>query len=235
MTTYRQILTLSSRSLQARDVDALHRLIMAGYRHALDGSHPDARARLNVLYLAARTPTNPYDHNKPWPPKATPAGRVLVQANTPGDWQNTEYAHHHNLDLHVSEPITVNTTLTPGQHLQLKVTLNPTRSLPSPTNPGAKRARGRRVPITDASEVGEWAQRVFGAHGLALDLDGTAVSAPSRLVGHKPSGQTVTVDVRTLTTTATVADAQAASALLVEGVGRGKAWGAGLIRHRPID
>lgn len=228
-TLYRHILTLD-RCAAARDIGALHRLVMAGYRHALNDGEDDARQRVGALFLAQRP--DPRSRTQ-YPPLARDTHKVLVQARTPGVWA-TDHGH---AVTHVTEPITVDPMVAVGDRVEVQALLNPTHSqAPTPRGDGTF-IRGKRVPITDTNDVAAWFLRVMGERGLSVDPHEVRVGSPQRLRGTRTktgSHSTLTFDVRTLRGVGTITDSDAFTAMLTDGVGRARAYGAGLIRHRKL-
>lgn len=226
-TIYRQTLTLD-RSRAARDVGALHKLIMAGYQHALDGGHDNARHRLNSLFLAQR-PAPSFQGNQ-YPPVARDASKVLVQANTVGEWDP-------GLGVTASAPITVDFSLNEGDTVEVQTLTNPTRSLPPEPRGDGTFKRGKRVVITDAGEVASWFVRVMGDHGLLLEPHQVTVGYPERLRGVRDKNgkrSSLIFDVRLLRGVGVITDPEAFMQAVLDGIGRGRPYGAGLIRHRRV-
>lgn len=228
-TIYRHVLSFE-RGPATRDVGALHRLVMSGYFHALSGGHDDARRRLNVLCLAQR-PEPTQQHT--YPPLARDTHKVLVQANTVGDWSHTDLP----MGLTASAPITVDTAINDGDLIEVQGLLNPTRADPPTKRPDGTLTRGKRKVITDPNDVAAWFVRTLHGKGLDLNPEQVRVGAAQRLRGTREYGTSrgpLTFDVRHLRGVGKVTDAEAFTALLTEGVGRGRAYGAGLIRHRKL-
>lgn len=226
-TIYRQTLTLD-RSHAARDIGALHKLVMSGYQHALDGHYDDARSRLDNLFLAQR-PAPSFQQGQ-YPPVARDASKVLVQANTAGEWDPSS-------GVTASAPITVDVSLGEGDIVEVQTLVNPTHSLPPEPRGNGTFKRGKRVVMTNANDIANWFVRTMGERGLTLEPHQVVVGDPERLRGvrNKAGKQSpLTFDVRLLRGTGTVTDAQAFIQALTDGIGRGRPYGAGLIRHRRV-
>lgn len=228
--TIRHILTINPGHKASSNINELHKLVMSGYGYALDDNDTDARATHNILFHArpARIDTEHY------PPRASRVEKLLVQADIPGDWTNTVYADDNTLGLHIGEPITVTHDFSDGDHIELSALLNATTSIPAPADAPlikGRRPRGRRVPITNASDVIDWAAQQFANHGLNLDTATITVDKPVRYLGYKNSAQFV-VDARPITAHGTVTNTTALTTALTTGLGRCRPYGTGLIRHR---
>lgn len=224
---YRQILTLDH-SRAARDIGALHKLVMAGYQHALDGQYDNARNLLGSLFLAQR-PAPSFQHGQ-YPPVARSASKVLVQANTAGEWDPSS-------GVVASAPIAVDISLGDGDLVEVQTLVNPTHSLPPKLHGDGTFKRGKRVVMTNANEIANWFVRTIGERGLALEPHQVVVGSPERLRGVRDkagSQSPLTFDVRLLRGTGTITDAQAFTQALANGIGRGRPYGAGLIRHRRV-
>lgn len=229
-TIYRQTLTFNDTSASL-DVAALHNLVMSGYFHALEGGHDDARNQLNSLFLAQRaTPTT---RGNNYPPLARRTNRVLVQANTVGDWSGTDP----NLGITASDPIAVDLHVSEGDQVEIQTLVNPTHALaPQPKGDGHY-GRGKRVVLTRPNEIATWLERTMDGKGLTLDPSQTTIGTPERLTGVRTAANTrnaITIDVRLLRATGTVTDPEAFTRTLTTGIGRGRPYGAGLIRHRRV-
>lgn len=222
MTIYRQTLTLPD-CAATTDVGALHRLVMYGYRHVLNEGYPDARHRLDSLFIAQRdTPTRTAGEH---PVRARKATKVLVQANSVGDWSKAEPD-----GITVSDPITTDFSLNVEDRVEIRVTANPTRSLGNHDTT----TRGRRVVLRQPNDVAAWLTRTMAKHGLALDPNTVTVGSLERLHGTR-KGSHLNFDVMALRGSGVVTDPAEFSQALVSGIGRGKAYGAGMIRHRKVS
>lgn len=230
MSTYRHVITLNSAHATAKDINELHKLVMAGYLHAVSNT-PDARSALNILFHTQPATIDA----KTYPPRATNMHKLLVQADVPGDWTNTPYAADRILGLHVGPAIPVDNAVKVGSTVEITAHLNATRTTSDRSSP---RGRGRRHAITKADDVIDWADRTFAGRGLDLDRSTITVGKPLRYVGHKRSQSAsskltqIIVDGRPITATGVVTDPEALRNAFVAGVGHGRAYGTGLIRHR---
>lgn len=231
-TIYRQTLTLDPNSPATRDVGALHKLVMAGYQHALNGGHDDARNRLNSLFLAQRATQGA--RGTTYPPIAGRAQKVLVQASTVGDW--THLGSHAGLT--VSSPIPIDLSVNDGDQVEIQTLANALHSLPSELAADGKTLiRGKKVVITKPHDIAEWFVRTMNKNGLDIDPHAVAIGNPERLKGTRTTNGSRTplnLDVRLLRGTGTITNQEAFTQMLTQGIGRGRPYGAGLIRHRKV-
>ena len=110
-----------------------------------------------------------------------------------------------------------------GSLWRFRLTANPTVSVP-----GAGGKRGRVKAITIAAHQREWLMRQAQRHGFLLAQDQfDVVRSEWRVFRNK--GRTVSILAATFEGVLTVTDPQAFAAALSEGIGRGKAYGMGLL------
>lgn len=225
----RHVLTLNPRHATAKDIGELHRLVMAGYPSDLSETSP--RQELNILFLPRAETLD----TARFPNRVRGVKKILVQADIAGDWKETSYYRDRVLGLEVSDPINVTRDYTTGDRIEINALANATHSIPSrPAAPGERRQRGRAVPIPTAEGVIDWTVRVFAQRGLDVDRTTVAVGKPLRHMGYKNDHQIV-IDGRPITAQGTVADPNLLTHALITGIGKGRAYGAGLIRHRRIS
>ena len=233
-TIYRQILTFNKNTPESWDIGKLHGAVMAGYRHVLDGGHDNARQRLNSLFLAQRdlvTELDRWGKDAVYPPPAARTNAVLVQASEPGDWSGADP----RLKILASEPFRVDLDVEAGCEVEVRSLINPMKSTP-PGAPDEKgeRARGKKVPITRQQDVAEWFTERMSRNGLEIPPHAVTVGAVERLHGTR-RGAALKIDVRTISAHGTVTDPEAFRQVLINGIGRGRAYGAGLLRHRRVE
>lgn len=233
-TIYRHTLTISPRHAIAGNANALHKLVMAGFDARLEGITGTARADANILFATRRS-----DPKQGPPPRAAGrTSRILVQADTPGDWSHTGYTRDASLGLTVSPAWEVNTDVPAGSLVEVLVEANATRRYaPRPGAP--KKSRGPRITLTHPNEVGAWATRVLHEQaGMTVDPSGMTIGAHQVLyVRREESGADrsgLTVGVSMIQAHGIVTDPAAFAQVLRVGVGRGRPYGAGLLRHRVI-
>ena len=156
----------------------------------------------------------------PIPRVLTQAAHQLTSENLPPGYL-TDYA---TKDI---APIIGN--LTEGASVRFQVTANPTRSTANPTRhttTDSRTRRGRRVSITRVDDAHDWWTARATQHGLTT-VTLTVERQPDLRV-HRNNG-TATLHAFTFTGIAHIADPTAVADLVRAGIGRGKAWGLGLI------
>lgn len=218
---YRQCLTLNPTSPLTTDVDQLHKFVMSGWDHDLVDGAEQERARLNILFAAAR---DPHDDDTGI---AGNVHTVLVQGPTPPQWGHTD--HHQHL-THIGDVITFQPTFTQGQTVDLSLIAHATYC--PGTNSRQPDGKRRHKPLLHAPDVADWALRRLGP-AATLDPHTITVTdhgAPNR---RAPGPRRPPIHLHTIEATATITDPDLFSTFLTEGVGRGKSYGAGLLRARP--
>ncbi len=113
--------------------------------------------------------------------------------------------------------------IVPGSIWQFRLAANPVTSMPQPD-----RKRGKITAITVAARQREWLIRQGGKHGF-LPADGQFDVTRSEWKIFRNKGRTVTVLCATFEGLLTVTNAEAFKDALRDGIGRGKAYGMGLI------
>ena len=114
----------------------------------------------------------------------------------------------------------------PGSTWQFRLTANPTKSCPGPAHPG----RGIVHAHCSVEYQKQWLLDRAEKHGFWLEPDGFTVVDTHWLQFHKgASRQTVSIRSVTYEGALTVTDAELFKKLLTEGIGRGKAYGLGLM------
>ena len=215
---YRQVIRLNPHSQTAASPSELHKLVMSGFRHILNGGHPDARSRVGVLFAVVR-PAPRNLHKRPL--RASAATQLLVQSPHVADWTGSEFADDPGVEFHAEEPFLVDLEVGRGQEIMVRGEYNPTRSV------ARAHRRGQRVPITDPHEVGQWYRRQWEDRGLLVDVEGMQVAptvwAPGK--GAMIAGTKITAH-------AMVTDPVLFSSTVEQGIGRSRAYGYGLTLHR---
>lgn len=209
-------LTLDTCHRRVRDAVAdpqrMHQLVMDGYRNAT-GDSATARADHNILFAIDQTGTNGQV-------------RLVCQADTRPDWAPLN-------ECTVTTPVTTDQApaWTAGDTVAFRVDLNPMASTVAPRNPlspDAPRARGIRRPIRDRQEQLDWAHRKLTTAGL--ETTGMTIAAERKVTS--PSKKGMRLNITTFTGTATVTDPDLLDTALRTGLGRGKAYGCGLLLLR---
>ncbi len=125
-----------------------------------------------------------------------------------------------------------------GQRLGYRIRANPTRSIPAPPR-GAdgKRPRGRRIPISSETEQIRWLARTGLRCGFELPIgtDGEPLVASMRepkITGRR-AGSVIELTCCTFDGVLRVTDPVKLRLAVREGIGRGRAYGCGLLSLRP--
>ena len=218
-TIYRQTLTLPKDHEAARDVGRLHALVQSGYSY-VSPREGENRVGVRSLFYAKRAPVR---GSGQYPLPGGRAVQVVVQATMPGEW-----------DVPFTQAKPVRYDFTVGDLVEVEVEVNPVRSVSS----GVRGVRGRKVVIRDRAEVARWFARQAERGGFMVDPTCVSVGEPQRVFGvrsprHGSAG--FHVDSRTVRAVGEVADTELFTRFLVDGVGRARAYGAGLVFHRKVS
>ena len=116
--------------------------------------------------------------------------------------------------------------VTPGSCWQFRLAANPTHSQKDPADPAA---RGILRPCYLAAEQEEWLQQQAARHGFAVQEGAFRVTRKQTWHFKKNGTRPVTLLAVTYEGVLQVTDPDAFRALLCAGVGRGKAYGLGLM------
>lgn len=116
--------------------------------------------------------------------------------------------------------------VTAGSCWQFRLTANPTHRKKNPADPTA---RGELKPCYLEVEQKEWLQAQAAKHGFAVGEDSFVVTQKQTFHFTKKGSRPVTLLAVTYEGILQVTDPEAFKALLCEGVGRGKAYGLGLM------
>jgi len=207
------------------DAQDMHRTVMSGFRGWDTDGAPDARAQMGVLST--------------WSVDLKAGVLVLVvQSRVPGDWTGLP----RGALARKPHVITVDRTFRTGDSLGFRTIVNPTYSRAD--GPPGDRPRGRRTAHTRPDHVRTWFQSRLqppgeppkspdgipriGATATPDALSVRMLPAASSTGPHK--GLRLTrAEIRG---TLTVTDPAALVAALVQGVGRGRAYGCGLLLTR---
>ncbi|MBI3424164.1 MAG: type I-E CRISPR-associated protein Cas6/Cse3/CasE [Acidobacteria bacterium] len=204
----------------------LHRTLLKAFP-AQAASDTGARAEFGVLY---RVETNP----------RTGAVTVLVQAQHKPDWSVLP-ADYLLAEAGEPKPIAeVYQALQPGQRLRFRLRANPTRAVTAFDAAGKIKKNSQRVDLRGEPEQLEWLRRKAQDGGFRLLALRVAPEVPNTQV--QPAGKTLgwRVDVagehKRLTLAAVVFEGELAVTdaaqflqTLRQGIGRGKAYGFGLL------
>ncbi|MET8983538.1 type I-E CRISPR-associated protein Cas6/Cse3/CasE [Streptomyces sp. NPDC004539] len=207
------------------DAQDMHRTVMSGFRGWGTDGDPDARAQMGVLST--------------WTVDLRAGVLVLVvQSRVPGDWAGMPRGAL-TRKPHV---ITVDRTFRSGDTLTFRTVVNPTYSRQS--GPPGDRPRGRRTPHTRPDHVRAWfldrlqppgqpQRSPGGVPRIGATADPEALSVrmlpAASSAGPHEGLRLARAEIRG---TLTVTDPAALVTALSQGVGRGRAYGCGLLLTR---
>ncbi len=193
-----------------KDLDGMHHKIMSLY-----DEHPDGRQGLGVLYRATADE-----------PRGEAA--VLIQSFAEPDWQRLDERQLAAAPQTRSmDPLL--DRLEPGSAWRFEINANPVIA----KNQGNNK-RGTRVPIAGETNQLAWLRRQIGQHGIVL-ADAIVATSPIATLGWREKGQRpVKIVAVRFTGTLTIVEPEPARQLLLTGLGRGKAYGCGLLTLAPV-
>lgn len=200
------------------DAQAMHRLVLGGFTDAMTPDMTSPREHLGVLHAID--------------PRTDGTVIAIVQSQARPDWSSTPGVLR--VDIHV-DPLTYQA----GQQVAFQVRVNPTTSHKS--GPAGYTQRGRRKPLGRPEEQQAWVIDRLTRHGARVDhVDlGNPVDLTSAAKNLPPERRPRPDAVFALTTiraqgALTVTDPAAFAQLVRDGLGRGKAYGCGLILTLPL-
>ncbi|MEV4288896.1 type I-E CRISPR-associated protein Cas6/Cse3/CasE [Nonomuraea bangladeshensis] len=214
-------LTVNQRSRaflrDAADVHDMHRTIMSGY--------PEL------------PPTATYrsQHGVLWRLDTVAGGGLVqyVQSRTAPDWERLpEGLLLRSAEVRSLQPVL--DAIEPGRKFAFRLMANPTRCI---RVQGGKEVR-KRVPLRQPVQQIEWLIAKGEQHGFVIPSsrqggpDAVANPAP-RLVGRRREARHVIIDPVLYDGHLVVVDAAACAAALINGIGRAKAYGCGLLSLAP--
>lgn len=192
------------------DVQELHRIVMSGFT---DIGSPRPRSELGVLYRV--------DHGER-------VSAVLVQSAVEPMWSDVE-----SLDV-LAEPVRVRDAspllqLPAGATFRFRLLANATRAV----RPEGRSSRhAQRVPIrSDGGPGGRiaWLERKAADHGFRVDTESVVAVPQAPRRGARSGGSRITLEGCVFDGLLTVTDAVRFRAAICEGIGRGRAYGYGLL------
>lgn len=137
--------------------------------------------------------------------------RLHIRADTVDETRLRVRLDQPNIILRHVEPV----VLTVGETVMFHVTANPTTG-----------HNGVHTPIRGEGQQLAWLERTFANHGFRLDM-GEIMG--ERLLRFRKKHTTISLLQVAFTGRATILDATHAQAMLEAGIGRGKAYGGGLV------
>ncbi|MEU5403412.1 type I-E CRISPR-associated protein Cas6/Cse3/CasE [Streptomyces sp. NPDC005963] len=201
------------------DAQEMHRTVMSGFKGWVDNGSPDARAQMGVLST--------------WTVDLKAAALVLVvQSRVTADWAHVPKGALRD----TPQLITVDRTFRTGDTVGFRAVVNPTYSRPR-TGPDGEPVRGKRVAHTTQAGIRKWCTHHFG-HGetpgrVGAITDPDALSVRSLpLASSADPDRAVRIARAEVRGTLTVADPGVFVTALSDGVGRGRAYGCGLVLTR---
>lgn len=198
------------------DVHQAHKLTMSGFAHLLDrydfftgitGGHPDHRKALNILYALGGRPNG--------------TAMIRLQSSVPPAFTNPECAWWS--DAAVTTPETVDWNIPSTGTIRYQIRGNP-----------ITRINGHRRAITNPDKQVQWWVEQAAKAGLQLhgepDIDQPlTLSAPSKDRRKDPNKAAFTLKTLRYNGIATITNPVAYQHAITTGVGRGLAYGAGLL------
>lgn len=186
--------------------------------------HADDSQRLHARITALHEFELPAD-GAPRTLWANPApGRILIQSATPPapcDWATTTGSCDYSGRL---------TTLPVGSSVRYALIANPIRCVPPRDEAGRSTGRGQRTPLP-LDEREAWLRRKLAPALHVVTYQGRPLPTAA---GQRTGGRTVHAR-HLFTGTGTVTDPDALRALVIAGVGPGKAYGCGLLLITPQE
>ncbi|MEV6274874.1 type I-E CRISPR-associated protein Cas6/Cse3/CasE [Nocardia sp. NPDC051832] len=161
-------------------------------------------------------------------PAAPDFTHIIEQAGWPttGAWETRKYGQL--LDK-----------LTPGQLWHFRLTANPVRNVKNRSDPETARARGK-VTALEADQELDWLHRKTISAGFGLTKAGPATQREDdvRIISRENrtfmrSGRKVTLSTATFEGVLEVTDADLLRTTLIQGIGRAKGYGCGLLTLAP--
>jgi CRISPR system Cascade subunit CasE len=190
-----------------RDGVALHRRVMSLLP---DGLGEAARQQAGVLYRLDETREQPL---------------LLVQSRLQPD--NGKLPERYaDFDLRVLDPLL--DALRPGTRVHYRIAANASKRLAKADG----HAKPGQVVALNGAAAAEWWQKQATSHGLAL-ITSHAVAMP-QVRGRRHDGATVCHAVTRFDGLGFVRDAQLLQDATVNGIGRGKSYGCGLLSLAPL-
>lgn len=198
------------------DVHQAHKLTMSGFAHLLDrydfftgitGGHPDHRKALNVLFAIGG--------------RNDGTAMIRLQSSAPPAFTNPQCSWWR--DAAVTAPVTRDWKIPHTGTIRYQIRGNP-----------ITRINGSRRAITNPDKQVQWWTEQAAKAGLQLhgdpDVDQPlTLAAPSKDTRNDPNKAAFTLKTLRYTGTATIVDTDAYQHAITTGIGRGLAYGAGLL------
>jgi CRISPR system Cascade subunit CasE len=199
------------------DLDSLHRLVMAGYHGIVPQGTTEVRRTLGVLYAAKRE-------------QATRHGGILEGGDLKGILVHSHVQPHWQ-DLVdsgaiVIEQVTVNRrTWALDDTVEIRTWVNPVVT--------SHHSKTRRA-ISAPNDAADWMRAAMTRNGCRIHDETLQVYETRRLSSIGPQRR-FTVLLRPYQFTATITEPAAFARAVLDGVGKAKAYGAGLLHVQQAD
>jgi CRISPR system Cascade subunit CasE len=195
------------------DVQALHRLVMAGFR-AVDGD--GARAELGVLHRLDVTREGGL--------------LLLIQSDDePGDWASAlapgSLLQHDGVSVRSAAPLLA--AIEAGAVFDFRLRANPTKRLQQ-DDPAGRLQKGARVGLRGPAQLA-WLVRKGAQHGFSVDEVTVVDQEHQTERGRRRGSDRLVLEGVTFAGQLRVTDAAALRSALKSGIGSGKAYGFGLL------
>lgn len=221
--TIRQIITMAHPHT-GFSADSLHKLVMGGYD--FDPNQDEARASIRSLFSATGKTVPINRQQKPGGiSRLAGVSRILVQADVAGDWSaDSRVAGVRDLgeidfDLSIGDEVAVRGDIELSGSQSSSLVTDPD------TGEVSRRRHGHRA--VRPSQAHEFVTAKLARSGF--DVDQMTVSS---LIRSQRKSKTLTI--ARIEAVGTVTDDSKFSEALRSGLGRGRAFGAGLLRHALI-
>lgn len=199
----------------SHNIDLLHKVVMGAHSgHLVEGADR-VRERLKILYVAQRSQPGRMANGL--------IRTLLVQSQTQANWSELTSVGAATLETDRQ----VRYTIADGDVLHIRIWANPTKVTDTARD---RRGKSKRVPIYDHVEASYWIDRVMWNNGFDIDTRKLRVGDPRTVGG--PRGLTITLWPYQFR--GVVKDAKLMAEAIVGGVGRGKAYGAGLLHIQNV-
>lgn len=209
---YRSRVVISpDKYIELDDVHKLHQLVLTGY-----GTFQNTKIQERVLYAAMRK--NPSRHRNTQSLVAGEPHTILTQCTTPPDWSLAE--KNGMITEHQTQRF--ETVWKIGDQFRMRVI-----AYPAVFN-GSKETV---MPIKDSAEAAAWLRKRMADSGGYIEPHEMSLQPFERISGKNGK---ISIASRTFMARGTVTDAEKFVQMLVGGLGRGKAWGQGLVLTQKV-
>lgn len=198
----------------------------------LDARHPRVRRDLADVYDMHRTLARAFAPDAESHParflwrqersrSVTEAVTLLVQAEGPANWSNVESDSGYLAQSIQVSALDLDRLVGDGQRLRFRLMANPTVT-----------KEGKRLGLRREDEQLAWLGRVADKHGFRVL--GCTVAESNRLQARQKDGHRITLDAALFEGIFTVVEKASVQQAIRRGLGRGKAFGLGLLSVAPV-